>query len=96
MAAAKREGRGSGREREKRERAGESGTGRLEEGEVDGTIGAELLEEGVGGEVGGLAVLEDEDAIGGEPTGSEDEIGELVEVGEVVGRVGEDEVEGCG
>ena len=70
------------------------GTGMLEEGEVDGTVGAELLEEGMGGEIGGFAVLEDEDAIGSEPTWTEDEVGELVEIGEVVGRVGEDEVEG--
>jgi hypothetical protein len=69
---------------------GESGTGMLEEGEVDGAVGAELLEEGMGGEVGGLAVFEDEDAIGGEPARLEDEVGELVEIGEVVGRVGED------
>ena len=55
--------------------AGESGTGMLEEGEVDGAVGAELLEEGMGGEVGGLAVFEDEDAIGGEPARLEDEVG---------------------
>ena len=75
---------------------GESGTGMLEEGEVDGTVGAELLEEGMGGEVGGLAVFEDEDAIGGEPARLEDEVGDLVKIGEVVGRIGEDEVEGGG
>ena len=68
----------------------------LEEGEVDSAVGAELLEKGMGGEVGGLAVFEDEDAIGGEPARLEDEVGELVKLGEVVGRVGEDEVEGCG
>ena len=49
--------------------------GMLEEGEVDGAVGAELLEEGMGGEVGGLAVFEDEDAIGGEPARLEDEVG---------------------
>ena len=63
---------------------------------MDSAVGAELLEKGMGGEVGGLAVFEDEDAIGGEPARLEDKVGKLVKLGEVVGRVGEDEVEGCG
>ena len=85
-----------GRETRKGCAEGDAGTGMLEEGEVDSTVGSELLEEGVGGEVGGLAVFEDEDAFGGEPAWLEDEVGELVEIDEIVGRVGEDEVEGGG
>lgn len=68
----------------------------LEEGEVDGAVDAEFLEMGVGREVVGLAMFEDEDAIGSEPTWLEDEIWKLVEIGEVVGRIGEDEIEGRG
>ena len=72
------------------------GRGGLEKGEVDGAVGAKFLEAGVGREVGVLAVFEDEEAVGGEPAVAEDEVGELAEVGECVGRVGEDEVEGSG
>ena len=63
---------------------------------MDGAVSAEFLEVGVGREVGVLAVFEDEETFGSEPAVAEDEVGELVEVGERVGRVGEDEVEGRG
>ena len=63
---------------------------------MDGAVSAEFLEVGVGREVGVLAVFEDEETIWSEPAVAEDELGELVEVGERVGRVGEDEVEGRG
>ena len=64
-----------------------------EEGEVDGAVGAELLERGEGGEVVVLSVFEDEDAVGGKPFLAQDEGWELVEVSQSVGRVGEDQVE---
>ena len=67
--------------------------GRLSEyAEIDTAIGAVLNEPGMGGEVVVLAVLEDEDAFGGEDVLLEDEVGYLRQFLEGVGRVGEDEV----
>ena len=67
--------------------------GRLSENaEIDTAIGAVLNEPGMGGEVVVLAVLEDEDAFGGEDVLLEDEVGYLRQFLQGVGRVGEDEV----
>jgi hypothetical protein len=70
--------------------------GEFEEGEVDGAVSAEFLEVRVGREVGVLAMFEDKETLVGEPAVAEDEVGELVKVGERIGRVSEDEVEGRG
>lgn len=52
-----------------------------------------LHEGGMGGEVVVLAVLEDEDAVGLEQAVLEHEVGNGGQLGQCVGRVGEDEVE---
>ena len=67
--------------------------GRLSENaEIDTAVGAVLNEPGMGGEVVVLAVLEDEDAFGGEEFLLEDKVGYLRQFLQCVWRVGKDEV----
>ena len=63
------------------------------EGEVNAAVGAVLDEAGMLGEVVGLAVLEDEEAVGLEEVPAEDDVGEFGDLRQDVWRVGKDEVE---
>ena len=65
----------------------------LEEGEVDGAVGAMLQEVGSGLEAEVLSVFEDEDAFGCKDLCLEDEGGDVCEVLQRVGWIGEDDVE---
>ena len=64
-----------------------------EEREVDAAVAAVLQEARMGGEVVLLAVLEHEDAALLQQVAIQDEVGDVGELGQRVGRVGKDEVE---
>ena len=66
----------------------------LEETEVHATVYAFLHEAGVLGKAVVLAMLEDEHAALGKHSLVQDEVGQLGQTGECIGRIGEDEVEG--
>ena len=65
-----------------------------EQGEVDAAVGAVFEEAGVVGEVVPGAMLEHEQSVGRQQSVLEDEVGDGGQCGQLVGWVGEDEVEG--
>ena len=64
-----------------------------EECEIDAAVCSVLDEAGVGGEVVGLAVFEDEESAVGQCARAHDEVGELAELGQGIGGVCKDEGE---
>ena len=63
-----------------------------EQREVDAAVLAVLNEAGMGREVVVLAMLEDEEAVGGKDVFLENEVGNLRQLRQGVGRIGKDEV----
>ena len=68
----------------------------VEKGEMDATVGAHLLEMGMGREVVVGTMLEDEQSVGSEEGTGEDEVGQLGQPLEGVGWVGKNNVERSG
>ena len=66
-----------------------------EDGEVHLAVGALLEEVGQVTEIVGLAVLDDEDGVGLEHLRIEHELGNGAKVGQIVRRVGKNDIEFC-
>lgn len=64
-----------------------------QDGEVDTSVDAVVGKAGQPGEVVGTRVFDDEDSAGAQYSGVENESRNLGEARQVVGRIGEDEVE---